>query len=489
MTTLNLPFRRWVAQVSTGAPRSKSTYLALMAENLSALQACPWREAADVPVALTGHDFTASYLSDAFDAYKMTGNYDSTAMTEIGYAGMAAYRFKIPASAQVSGSKVALSSVALPISRDRFLRSGVHVGVELTDIETPSGDWATVRGAGDLSQAGLSQSTVANLLAGDVGSDTLTVDLSGITGSDNPQPYLWVYLTLEDYTDAWEMYDAKEKRLYAIEGSAMLVGGSAEVTFAGDVTPDELGDALPVVADGVLPRLTGEVSGIFATVRRGNGDGVAFEDAPPDATGADGGMGLHALYADLLLGRLESVPTSAVPGSARPGVGFSISRGTMSVPGGTQGTDVVAPAWRLAISVLLVPFVRPGGRFSSLSLAWDAPTPASGTIRVYLAPGKYIEKPEASELSAAAFFTGDDLPDGWLPLGEFVASAGSATLALPAPPPVPQLATLLLAAWLPQASVDPSLSSAQGVGSLAYDPFTGDLDGLQSLVVPTISLI
>ena len=487
MTTLNLPFRRWVAQVSTGAPRSKSTFLALMAENLSALQACPWREAADVPVALTGHDFTASYLSDAFDAYKMTGNYDTATMTEIGYAGMAAYRFKVPADATTRS--VALSSVALPISRDRFLRSGVHVGVELTDRETPSGDWATVRGAGDLSQTGLSQSTVANLLAGDVGSDTLTVDLSGITGSGNPQPYLWVYLTLEDYTDAWEMYDAKEKRLYAIEGSAMLVGGSAEVTFAGDVTPDELADALPVVADGVLPRLTGEVSGIFATVRRGNGDGIAFEDAPPDATGADGGMGLHALYADLLLGRMESVPTSKVPGSARPGVGFTVTRGTMSVPGGTQGTDVVAPAWRLAISVLLVPFVRPGGRFSSLSLAWDAPTPASGTIRAYLAPGKYIEKPEASELSAAAFFTGDDPPDGWLPLGEFAASAGSATLALPAPPPVPQLATLLLAAWLPQASVDPSLSSAQGVGSLAYDPFTGDLDGLSSLIVPTITLI
>ena len=487
MTTLNLPFRRWVAQVSTGAPRSKSTYLALMAENLSALQACPWREAADVPVALTGHDFTASYLSDAFDAYKMTGNYDSTAMTEIGYAGMAAYRFKVPGDATTRS--VALSSVALPISRDRFLRSGVHVGVELTDRETPSGDWAAVRGAGDLSKTGLSQSTVANLLAGDVGSDTLTVNLAGITGSGNPQPYLWVYLTLEDYTDAWEMYDVREKRLYAIEGSAMLVGGSAEVTFDGDVTPDELADALPVVADGVLPRLTGVVSGIFATVRRGNGDGVAFEDAPPDATGADGGMGLHALYADLLLGRLESVPTSKVPGSARPGVGFTVTRGTMSVPGGTQGTDVVAPAWRLALSVLVVPFVRPGGRFSSLSLEWDAPTPASGTIRAYLAPGKYIEKPEASELSAAAFFTGDDLPDGWLPLGEFAASAESSTLALPAPPPVPQLATLLLAAWLPQASVDPTSTDAQGVGELAYDPFTGELDGLSSLVVPTISLI
>lgn len=488
MTTLNLPYKRWVAQVTTGEPRSKSTYLALMAENLTALQACPWRAAADVPVSLTGHDFSASYLSDAFDAYKMTGNYDTATMTEIGYAGMAAYRFKIPASAQVSGAEVAATAIDLPLSRDRFLLGGVHVGVELTDRETPAEDWATVRGTGSLAQTALSQSTVAYLLAGDVGSETLTIDLSEV--ADNPQPYLWVYLTLEDYTDAWEMYDKKEMRLYAIEGSAMLVGGSASVVFDGDVTPDGPTASLPVVAGGILPRLMGDVSGVFATVRRGDGDGVAFEDAPPDASGEDGGMGLHSLYADLLLGRLQSVPTSAMPGAARPGVGFALTRGTMSVPGSTQGTDVVAPVWKLALSVLVVPFVRPGGRFSLLSLEWTAPDPAAGTIRAYLAPGQYIEQPSAADLSAPAFFTGDDnLPEGWQPLGEFAASAGSATLALPAPPPVPQLATLLLAAWLPQAAVDPSSSAAQGVGALAYDPFTGELSGLSSLVVPTITLI
>ena len=53
-TTLKLPFKRFIAQVSTGAPRPKSTYLALMAENLEALKACPWREAAAVPASLTG---------------------------------------------------------------------------------------------------------------------------------------------------------------------------------------------------------------------------------------------------------------------------------------------------------------------------------------------------------------------------------------------------------------------------------------------------
>lgn len=486
-TTLKLPFKRFVAQVSTGSPRPKSSYLALMAENVDALQACPWREAADVPASLTGHDFTAAtQFSDAYDAFKLSGNYDSSAMTEVAYAGMSAYRFTIPASA-ISGS-VPVTGVSLPIARDRFEAAGVHVAVALSSSASPSDDWSVVRGSGALAASAQLTQTAAYLTDGSPANGMVALDLSGVTVG-NPATYLWVYITLEDYTSHWTMYNSKEQRLYAVEGSAMLIGDSADVSFGADVTQDAPADALPIVAGGVLPRLMGETSGIFATVRRGNGDGVAFEGAPPEETGADGGMGLHSLYADLLLGRLHSVPTSAMPGDTRPGVGFSIARGTMSVPGDTPGTDVVAPVWQLALSVLVVPFVRPGGRFSSLSLAWTAPSPASGTIRAYLAPGKYIEKPEAAELSAAAFFTGDDPPDGWRPLGEFSAAAESATLALPAPPPVPQLATLLLAAWLPQSSVDPSYTSAQGVGSLAYDPFACELSGLSSLVVPTITLI
>lgn len=477
-TTHNLPYKRFVAQVSTGAPRPKSTYLSLMAENLEALKACPWREASDVSVALVDHDFTkASHFSDAYDAFKMTGAWNATDQTETAFAGMAAYRFKIPTAA----ASVAISSISLPISRDRFLKGGVHVAAVRSSSATPSTDWSTVTGAG---ASAYLANTAANIVATQPADGSLTIATPAGTGG-----YLWIYVTLEDYTDWWDKYSATEARQYAIEGSAMLVGGSAAVTFAGDVTPDELADALPVVADGVLPRLTGEVSGIFATVRRGNGDGVAFEDAPPDATGADGGMGLHALYADLLLGRLESVPTSKVPGSARPGVGFTITRGEMSLPGAAQGAAVAAPAWRLAASVLLVPFVRPGGRFSSLSLAWAVPTPASGIIRAYLAQGRYIEQPESADISAPAFFAGGDPPEGWLRLGVAAASAGSAVFELPAPPPSPQLATLLLAAWLPQADFDPASPYAQGVGAVAYDPFDGTLAGLDTLVVPTITLI
>lgn len=249
MTTINLPFKRWVAQVYTGAPRSKSSYLSMMAENLEALMACPWRAAADVPATLTDHDFTAaSYFSDAFDAYKMTGNYNSSAMTEVGYAGMAAYRFKIPSSAIAAPASGALVSVELPLSRDRFLRGGVRVAVELTDRATPSTDWATVRGTDETSATALAQSA-AYLLAGSPGADTVTIAVP--SGSGNPAAYLWVYVSLADYTDHWTMYSPTEQRLYAIEGSAMLAGPAAAVTFAGDVTPD--GDGVVLLEGGSSP--------------------------------------------------------------------------------------------------------------------------------------------------------------------------------------------------------------------------------------------
>ena len=250
-TTLNLPYTRFVAQVSTAPARSKSTYLALMEENLAALQKCPWKEAADVPAALADHDFTAStHLSSAYDAFKMTGNYSASTMTEIAYAGMAAYRFKIPDSA----SAVALSSISIPVSRDRYLKSGVRVVAVLSDSATPSADWDVVRGSGGILLSAQLPQTAAYLLAGAPGKDTLELAASSFAGlAETGHAYLWIYLTLEDYTEHWDMYSANEQRLYAVEGSAMLVGGSAEFTFAGEVTADAAPSTATLLAGGASP--------------------------------------------------------------------------------------------------------------------------------------------------------------------------------------------------------------------------------------------
>lgn len=233
-TTMKLPFKRFVAQVSTGEPRPKSSYIALMAENLEALKACPWREAADIPAALVDHDFRkASHFSDAYDAFKMTGAWDAKAQKEVAFAGMAAYRFAIPAAAE----SVAISSVTLPISRDRFLKGGVHVAAALSGDETPSTNWSVVTGQGASAYLANDAANVVESRPADGALTITSADLASLSATG--MAYLWIYVTLEDYTDWWDQYSATEARQYAIEGSGMLVGDAAEVTFAGAVTPDE----------------------------------------------------------------------------------------------------------------------------------------------------------------------------------------------------------------------------------------------------------
>lgn len=236
-TTLKLPYARFVRQVSTGAPRPKSTYLALMAENLEALKTAEWRAAPTDGVALVPHDFTrTTFFSDAYDAFKMTGNYSAGSLTEVAYAGMAAYRFTLPED-YVEGSQT-LVSIALPVTRDRFSRKGVRVVAALSDDAAPSAEWDTVRGegSGTAATAVLTQASVANLLASSAASETVEIDLQGADATK--RDYLWLYVSLEDYEDRWEMYSTKEARAYAVEGSGMIVAEAAEVEFSADVTPD-----------------------------------------------------------------------------------------------------------------------------------------------------------------------------------------------------------------------------------------------------------
>lgn len=236
--TLKLPFARFIAQTSSAPAQPKATYKALASRNALALQSCEWR---DKPVAekacLALHDFKATHLSDAYDAYLMTGNYDAAASTEIAYAGMAAYRFTLPA-AYISGSQT-LVSMSLPIVRDRFLLPGVRVVAVLSDSATPSSSWSVVHG--DSSPAAVEteylKNSAENIRASFDASGALELDLAG--ADSTKKPYLWIYLTVEDYTATWTMYSEKEARLYAIEGSVMIVGEDAAVTFSASVTPDE----------------------------------------------------------------------------------------------------------------------------------------------------------------------------------------------------------------------------------------------------------
>lgn len=238
-TTLKLPFVRFVAQVNTAPAEPKANYQALAGRNALALQKCEWREAAkSAKATLVTHNFTVSHAGDQYDAYLMTGDYNAENSTEVAYAGIAAYRFTLPA-AYLSGSQT-LVSMSLPVTRDRFLLPGVRVVAVLSDSAQPSTSWATVRGESSpaASETEYLKNSATRITAALDDSGTLELDLAGT--DTTKKPYLWIYLTVEDYAATWTMYSKTEPRLYAIEGSAMLVAEDATVTFSADVAQDSL---------------------------------------------------------------------------------------------------------------------------------------------------------------------------------------------------------------------------------------------------------
>lgn len=267
MSTLNLPCVRFVRQVSNGAARTKYSYQQMQSDLLAALRVAPWREAA-APLAavttvankvsqtdavrdedgrvVTPSTFTA-YLDDAFDAFKQGGDADPATATMCGYAGMVAYRFTLPADAP------AISAVSLRATAARYLRSGLRVAAVLSSEAAPSGDWEVIRGqtpgaiasqsvpadpdvvTGVASWGFLGQPDASVLLESRAREGVLT-----LTAADFPalaatgSAYLWLYVSVEDYEDYWDLYDYKTPRYYSIEGSATLAAAACEVTFAAD---------------------------------------------------------------------------------------------------------------------------------------------------------------------------------------------------------------------------------------------------------------
>ena len=270
MSTLNLPCVRFVKRVTNGALFSKYSYLSMMAQNAAALESAPWRMAGTpirevtMPVnkvtqtdaeydesgVMTKSPSFTAFTNEVFDAYQQGGDARAETAMMCGYAGCVAYRFNMPASA----SSVPLESISLLISRDRYCRAGVRVAVVLSDDAAPSDDWAVVRGTGSgaivsahtssdvdgvASWGFLAQDAIGNLISSRAAESALVFTASSFPAlATVGKTYLWVYLTLEDYTSYWTMYNATDPRYYSIEGSAMLVASHASFTFVAPVTAD-----------------------------------------------------------------------------------------------------------------------------------------------------------------------------------------------------------------------------------------------------------
>jgi hypothetical protein len=221
-THSGLTFKRFTRQVRTEMTAVLATSAAAhQAETL--LKSAPWVEQTDTQGTFPARNALQDGFSGTWEAFKHVGNY--SAGYQRAYAGMVAYRFQLPADA--SGKDVV--SVDVPLYVDRWLVDGVRVAAYLSDDTTPATAWDTLR-AGDANEdAQLPMTYTEDDPPQRVvveKNDTITVTFPGSTAAAD---YLWVIISLEDYTTSRDFW---------IEGAALILGEAVKATFSAAVTAD-----------------------------------------------------------------------------------------------------------------------------------------------------------------------------------------------------------------------------------------------------------
>jgi hypothetical protein len=181
-------------------------------------------------------------LNDKYDAFKMSSTTSASGI-ETAYAGMAAYRLKIPADA-ISGSKY-IKGLTVTLGADKFAYSGIKVAVRATAEATPATSWAILRAGAigstvdtskkfatydaDPEVSGVLDAPEASVSSATNKAQSFAFDLSAIAGN---YAYLWIYISMYNYTDY------RANRPYWVEGSGIVNGATAVVEFASSVTAD-----------------------------------------------------------------------------------------------------------------------------------------------------------------------------------------------------------------------------------------------------------
>ena len=494
--TYKLKGARWLRKYT--AETTSPVYAAAVSAQAITDSMCDvkWERAqSDGPATFPSHQAVEDALTrnvanrDLFDAAAFcAGHKDGQHRV---YANAACYVFALPDEAVGA----TLSKVTAHVTSDPYNELGVRLAVHLMDEPEIPMDCAEVRsgvahadGAMPRTSEEVDGRTYWNVADGDV---EIALETPAAL-----KRYLMLVVALENYSRA---------RGDWIEGAA-YIRNSVEIELAEAVAGwdaydlhDCRNESIPPfhVLDGALPRATATYAAAFAATRLANGDLTSYDDgdeavraaAAANAVTAAGSVaGLHAVYGDLVDGRLAAVPARALPKGARPGFGFSAWRGPVSVRVGEQGRagGEKAQAWQVATSALVVPLFSPGARYTSVSLAW-APVQTAARGRAWILRGQRLEELKDDLLAAPDFYTAAHASHaGFDLMGEFALSAGTAAFSLDMP--LPSVATLLLTAYLAPDAIDLDGPFPQGLGSLMVHA-DGTVSGFDTLLVPEIALV
>ena len=510
--THNPPFVRFVRQVSNGQSQPKSAFISMMADNELRLKSAGWTQASVRVSTTTTNAVTATdgvwdadagdwatkptytkYIDDAYDAYLQGGDGVVSTATMCGYAGIAAYRYKLPSA----WAETTVESVEIPVSVDKYLRAGVRVSVVFSSDETPSNDWDVIRGTAtscwktpseETEQEGvasfgfLGKTASPYVTASIVEYGTVPIavaDIPSLDGGVHPT-YMWIYLTPEDFTGRWTMYSKKATRNYGIEGSAVIVGDGVAVTFADPVEPDSDGPGstgFSVFHGGIGPYVPRGAAGAIECAVRSDANLIIEADGSQTdlrnyVGGADMASAVGRLY-ERLLGGEGIEPVVLAESAPQSGASFNVVAEDgqhVSVESDRPNRTAVL---RVESSFLLVPFVFPSGfKASAVTLSFPDFFPseegtgvtAGARFNVFLA-GKYLTSLSDDQIRAPGLHDGVEPPFALLGT---VSGGTSATFALPRYEG--RFGTLVITGFLPPERYDLEAGGTQGTGQSPFLP-------------------
>lgn len=249
--THNLPFVRFTRQVRTEPQALLATDVAAL-NALEALKVAPWAEQNGKDVTFPARNALQDGFNPLWDAFKHVGNYESG--YQQAYAGMVAYRFAVPADALTAPADVV--SISVPLHVDRWLVDGMRLAVYVSDSNTPTIDWGTLR-SGDVhldAQLPMLYTVPDGNRIVIEKSSVLTLLLPAATAA---KKYLYVIVSLENYATT---------RGFWIEGAALIVSGDAITTFSTAVSPD----SVSVFSNQFFTRPHIDQAGLERIVQNGN---------------------------------------------------------------------------------------------------------------------------------------------------------------------------------------------------------------------------
>ena len=482
--------RRW--QRLYTASKSTPVYAAESDASLAARTICDvqWKETSGNFVScLTAHPGTAETDEhnlanrEYFDAAAFCAGHEN-GMHRI-HAQATCYRFALPQSAQ--GKR--MNTLSLVVSGDPYLRDGARIAVLTNSTGVIPTDCTTCR-TGDVHAEGVAKRTVSADGSRWYGkTDRLKfMPAGGLTlGS-----FLYVFVILENYSYSRGEY---------VEGSACIqpnveIGMAATVgewtTSGVNLCYEDLSHEYNVCRDGILPEVTGEVSGVQTITLQRSGDPIdgTLHTSVSDAQSC---IGLRAIYAAIYERRLVAVPKSvALASNAREGAGFVV-RGDQESVGGTN-----VKTWQLTTTALLVPFAVPVEfRADKVRLDWanwNGGATSGGRFNVWLKRGSFVTDYPADVLKNPVLYDASmKNVEGYELLGTIDATQSQKTATFTLDNPLGgYVATILLTAFISLDKMNPAsgMTFPQGVAtSVDVNPSGSSMSGKGTGWKPDITLL